>query len=324
MKKIDVEPTRILVVGEALMDRIVSDGSGVIKKTNDNCKPGGAPLNFALAIKQIVPDAEVDFLSAVGHDDYGCQLRRLTSSRGVNSYICSVDNPTGLVDAVCDENGIPSYTIHTEVAYDEIPLTRDVEALVTRNGVDVFYYGTLASRSATKATRATLKRLLAMLPEGVMRCFDCNLRPTFSDMDFLVWCLENATDVLKINNEELCVVADYLGYEEVCQENLCERLMQRFPKMSIVALTCGTDGSYVFTKENRSFIDTPKVKVCDTIGCGDVWAAGLVGGLVSGMSLVDSHRLAVEASAFAATQPGGQPILHDIFSIATAECGCLP
>ena len=67
----------------------------------------------------------------------------------------------------------------------------------------------------------------------------------------------------------------------------------------------------MFAGDIRSFLDTPHVKVADTVGAGDsitaaLWAAGL-----KGSSMVEAHRFAVEVSAFVCSQTGAMPMLPD-------------
>ncbi len=63
------------------------------------------------------------------------------------------------------------------------------------------------------------------------------------------------------------------------------------------------------TKDDSSFISTPKVNVVDTIGAGDSFTATMVMGLLFQQSLVELHQKAVGVSAFVCTQNGATPVL---------------
>ena len=77
----------------------------------------------------------------------------------------------------------------------------------------------------------------------------------------------------------------------------------------MLILTCGTNGSYVFTPGEVSFQPTPRVKVADTVGAGDSFTATFCASLLKGKSVAVAHKLAVEVSAYVCTQSGAMPEL---------------
>ena len=80
-------------------------------------------------------------------------------------------------------------------------------------------------------------------------------------------------------------------------------------KLEILILTCGTNGSYVFTSGNVSFVETPKVDVIDTVGAGDSFTAAFIASILKGKTIVEAHQLAVNFSAYVCTQNGAMPVL---------------
>ena len=56
-----------------------------------------------------------------------------------------------------------------------------------------------------------------------------------------------------------------------------------------------------------AYLDTPKVKVADTVGAGDSFSAGFVMGLLTGKSMSESHKQAVATAAFVCTKSGAWP-----------------
>ena len=76
------------------------------------------------------------------------------------------------------------------------------------------------------------------------------------------------------------------------------------------------NGSYVFTKGNVSYQETPKVEVADTVGAGDSFTAAFVAGLLSGEKIADIHRVAVETSAYVCTCQGAMPVLPEKITAA--------
>jgi fructokinase len=80
----------------------------------------------------------------------------------------------------------------------------------------------------------------------------------------------------------------------------------------MLILTCGTNGSYVFTPGEVSFLETPKVNIADTVGAGDSFTAAFCASILKGKSIREAHKLAVEVSAYICTQSGAMPILPEI------------
>ena len=77
----------------------------------------------------------------------------------------------------------------------------------------------------------------------------------------------------------------------------------------MLVLTCGVNGSYVFTPGSVSFQETPTVEVADTVGAGDSFTGTFVSGLLAGKSIEETHRLAVDVSAYVCTCKGAMPKL---------------
>ena len=83
----------------------------------------------------------------------------------------------------------------------------------------------------------------------------------------------------------------------------------------MLILTCGTEGSYVFSKDEMSFQNTPKVEVADTVGAGDSFTGSFIASILKGRSISDAHKRAVEVSAFVCTQNGAMPVFPNELTI---------
>ncbi len=60
----------------------------------------------------------------------------------------------------------------------------------------------------------------------------------------------------------------------------------------IIAVTCGSKGSIILTKNERITIEALPVKeVVDTTGAGDLYAAGFMFGYTKGLPLAECGRL---------------------------------
>ena len=111
---------------------------------------------------------------------------------------------------------------------------------------------------------------------------------------------------MKINDEELVVVSRLLQLQGIDMREKCHQLMDLYG-MEMVVLTCGVNGSYVFTKSEESFCATPQVEVVDTVGAGDSFTGCFVASLLEGKPLREAHQRAVKVSAYVCTQAGAMP-----------------
>lgn len=265
--------------------------------------PGGAPANFAYHVSQLGLNGCV--VSAVGDDALGQELRQLLQDKKLAELIEIVDFPTGTVQVSLSENGIPQYEIMEQVAWDNIPFTSKLKTIASQTMAVCF--GSLAQRDAV--SRATVNAFLKALPADSLKIFDVNLRQHYYDYKLLSDSL-SICNILKINDEELEVVSRLFELKEETETEQVRELLSNYG-LSVVILTRGSEGSFIFTPDSTSFLPTPIVEIVDTVGAGDAFTAGFVASLLKGKSIEESHRKAVEVAAYVCTQQGAMPVLSD-------------
>ena len=284
---------RIIVgLGEALWDCLP-----------EGRKLGGAPANFAYHTSQFGNEAYA--VSAVGNDELGDETIQAFEEKKLNYALPRVDFPTGTVQVTLDGDGIPSYDIKEGAAWDNIPFTPELEALARRSRAVCF--GSLAQRS--EVSRQTIYRFLDSTPKDCLRIFDINLRQNFYSKEIIRESLRRC-NILKINDEELVIIGRMFGYPGMDFENKCWLILGKY-NLDILVLTCGVNGSYVFSKGAMSYYETPKVKVADTVGAGDSFTGSFVASLLAGKPVAEAHRIAVNVSAYVCTQNGAMPQLPE-------------
>lgn len=283
-------------MGEALWD-LLPEGR----------KIGGAPANFAYHVSQFGFPSRV--VSAVGDDPLGKEIRENFHGKGLGGILETVPYPTGTVQVTLDDAGVPCYDIRENVAWDNMPFTPELEALARETRAVCF--GSLAQRHAV--SRATIGSFLDAMPDGgeQYRIFDINLRQGFHTPEVLCESLRRC-NILKINDEELDTVSRMFGYPDIEQQDKCWILLAKYD-LRMLILTCGIDGSYVFTPGRVSFVETPRVEVADTVGAGDSFTAAFLSALLAGRSVGEAHRLAVDVSAYVCSQHGAMPRLPERF-----------
>ena len=285
----------IVGMGEALWD-VLPEGK----------KIGGAPANFAYHVSQFGFDSRV--VSAVGEDKLGNEILKNFDAKKLNYLIEKVPYPTGTVQVELDPNGVPMYDIKENVAWDNIPFTSALEELAKKTRSVCF--GSLAQRSVV--SRETINSFLNAMPDGEGQCkiFDVNLRQGFYTKEILCNSMKRC-NILKINDEELVTVSRMFGYPGIDLQDKCWILLAKY-NLKMLILTCGINGSYVFTPGVVSFQETPRVPVADTVGAGDSFTAAFCASILNGKPVPEAHKLAVEVSAYVCTQSGAMPELPQI------------
>lgn len=266
---------------------------------------GGAPANFAHHASQLGLNGYV--VSAIGNDALGEQILENLRTQNLNYIIEETNYPTGIVEVSLSGNGIPQYEILENVAWDNIPFSKEIENLAKRTTTVCF--GSLAQRG--NVSKSTIRKFLNAMPTDSLRIFDINLRQNFYTKDLIEESFLLA-NILKINDEEVEIVAQLFGETIFNEEEFCKMLLSKY-KLKILILTKGTKGSFVFSEDQVSFLPTPNVIVADTVGAGDSFTAGFTAGYLKGLSIAEAHKLAIELSAYVCSQHGAMPILPDVY-----------
>ena len=284
-------------------DKVVGMGEALWDVLPEGKKIGGAPANFAYHVSQFGLDSCV--VSAVGKDALGAEILENFDKKNLNYLIETVPYPTGTVQVEIDQAGIPQYEIKENVAWDNIPYTARLEQLAQNTKAVCF--GSLAQRNVV--SRKTINRFLDAMPHtgDELIVFDVNLRQGFYNKEILCNSMKRC-NILKINDEELVTVSRMFGYPGIDLQDKCWILLGKY-NLKMLILTCGINGSYVFTPGNVSFQPTPKVEVADTVGAGDSFTAAFIASILRGKSVAEAHSCAVRTSAYVCTQQGAMPVL---------------
>ncbi len=283
----------IVGLGEALWD-VLPEGK----------KLGGAPANFAYHAGQFGHDTIA--ISALGEDALAEETIEALKEHQLNYLMPRVPYPTGTVQVTLAEGGIPTYEIKEGVAWDNIPYTNEMADIA--KSARAVCFGSLAQRNSV--SRENIRKFLADTPADCLKICDINLRQQFYSKEVLEDSFK-LCNILKINDEELVVVNRMFGYDGLDMRQTCEKMVQDYG-LKMLVLTCGTNGSYVFTDDGlTSFQDTPKVEVADTVGAGDSFTGSFCACIINGKPVQQAHKTAVAVSAFVCTQNGAMPVVPE-------------
>ena len=270
--------------GEVLWDRFPDLGDGD--------QLGGAPANVAWHLGHA--GGWPRLVSRVGDDDDGrLAVARLGEVVDVSLVQVDRERATGEV-RVTIERGEPRYKLVPDRAWERIACTTGAREAIAEAGVLV--YGTLAQRSAEgfAGWRAAI--------DGA-RCLkvcDVNLRAGDRDAPHVRAAIE-AADVVKLNDRELGLLRDWLGWADPIGE------LRKRPR--IVAVTHGDAGSTLYGSTPRTIEISGERAATggDNVGCGDAYLAILVHGLTLGWDLAACGRAASRWAAAVAGVRGATP-----------------
>lgn len=259
---------------------------------------GGAPANFAYHATRL--GAEGWAISAIGSDELGDEILDVVKQKNLKNIIAVTDKPTGTVQVTLDENGVPSYDITKDVAWDNIPFTEEMKALAARTTAVCF--GSLMQRN--HVSRATAMEFIKAMPENALKVFDINLRQDYYSKELISASLEIA-DILKINDEEIRTVASLYDIPGT-DEDVCRKLIDDY-SLRLVILTKGADGSEVVTPDEVIEQKVGKVDVVDTVGAGDSFTAAFIVSYLNGESYQTAQKNASDTAAYVCARKGAMP-----------------
>ncbi len=279
----------------------------------DHKKLGGAPLNFIYHIKKLTDSGNI--ISRVGKDVLGDKVLKELRQTDISAEFVQIDHkhPTGMALVNLDDEGIPSFKIEPDCAYDFIE-EDDKNFNLINVDTECLYFGTLAQRS--EITKNTIQ---SFYNRGLKYFSDLNLRQNFYDEEILKSTL-TAADFIKVNYEEMHVLNDLLLQSEYNTEKVAYELMEKF-NLHLIAVTRGKDGSSLFENGKRFDYSNVDVKIVDTTGAGDAFSAILCLGYLQGQENTFINKLANEFASEVCKFEGALPKNDRIYESFREQLG---
>ena len=262
-------------------------------------KLGGAPFNVAAHLAQLGLRSHI--ITRVGKDELGNDIIKAVIQKDVFLEI-QVDTflPTGIVNVLLDEKGIPTYKIQDPAAWDNISFVDHYRSLV--RSAEALVFGSLACRSKTNFL--TLKKLAA---ESTLRICDLNIRLDYYSEDLIKEILE-MTDILKINEDEAKLLREMFSID---RENFYQELTRRFNLKAIIK-TLGDKGAEAFAKGQLESTMGYAIEVKDTVGSGDAFLAAFISHYLEDKPIAQCLNEGCKLGAYVATQSGAIPEIDQI------------
>ncbi|MDB5120512.1 MAG: hypothetical protein JWN56_1730 [Sphingobacteriales bacterium] len=280
-------PESILCFGEVLWDTFKNEK-----------KPGGAPMNVAMHLKQQGLNALI--ATSIGADTEGEDLIKFLKENEIYSSLIQGDNlKTCVVTVKLNEQHQATYIIPSPVSWDNICITP--ELVDAANQANVIVFGSLACRH--DKTKNTLIYLLQN--SKALKVFDINLRAPHYSIAAIKE-LAVLADVIKVNDEEL----DILTSTQSDVFRLHDKILHLADILNCtkVCVTRGDKGAIILY--DNDFYEHPGyvVDVVDTVGSGDAFLATFIGSLLKNLPIGKALNDACCMGAFVASNRGANPI----------------
>jgi fructokinase len=264
---------------------------------------GGAPLNFSANTQRL--GNSVLFLSAVGDDPRGRRAAAQMSAMGLSTEFLQVvtEYPTGTAMVVTNHSGSASYIIERPAAFDCVCVDEPILSRLQEFDPEWIYLGTLAQTD--NRCLDTLAQILRRSPDA-KRFYDMNLRTGHWNFA-LVQDLSRISTVLKLNDAEAETLFHHVFSDKPFSlEEFC-RYWSATYGVQTICITLGGAGCAVFM--NGTLITFPgyPVKVVDTVGAGDAFAAAFLHGLHLGWPVERIAPFANSLGALVASRAGATP-----------------
>ena len=283
--------------------RIVAMGDGLWDLFPDGPRFGGATANYACHAS--ILGGEVFMVSGVGKDDRGQALLEVYQKHGVNTELIQEldDFPTGIVTVELTENGLPTFTIGENAAWDNWVWNDEIEQKV--ESADALYFGTLGQRG--QSARDGIRQALEIAKASqIPRILDINLRAPFYD-DELIRESIALCSVLKLSDEELEPVTQACGLDgSFTSIDALVELRTKF-RLDLVVMTRGAEGAVLISEEEVAEQPGVPAKVVDTVGAGDSFTASMTLGLLEGKDYPQVLKDACKVAAGVCSHAGAVP-----------------
>jgi fructokinase len=261
----------------------------------DEKKPGGAPFNVAVHMKQF--GLKPKMISKIGTDDLGQLLLDFIKSKGLATDFIQRDtvHPTGVVNVKVGNSGDAKYDIVFPSAWDFIEYPDEFP-----DKEYILIFGSLASRNTI--SRNTLFRLL---DRSKLALFDVNFRTPHYTRELIEQLLQKST-IVKLNEDEIKIIGEWYGMKYESIQKICEYLVIEYNPEQII-VTLGGKGAMVYL--NGKVFRHPgfEVDVVDTVGSGDSFLASYLAHYLYGKTIEESLEMACATGAYVATQNGAVP-----------------
>jgi 2-dehydro-3-deoxygluconokinase len=279
----------LLTVGEALAVFLASDGQPLAAANQFQRIISGAEVNVAAGFIRLGHRARL--VTRVGEDGLGDAIAAGLPALGIDARVGRSSRPTGVIirDAAGPDGGRAVH-LRAGAAAEELE-PADIDQAWSPDVGLVFVTGITAVRSPS--ARAAVERLVRTArAAGALVVADPNLRTTLTTpagCGAALAGIRGQVDIALGDALELSLLAG------AAPADAPEALIGQGARLVVTKL--GADGAVAFDGRDRFEVPTFASTVVDTVGAGDAMTAGLLVGLVEGLSTHDALVLGARTAA---------------------------
>jgi fructokinase len=260
----------VTVIGEALIDLVPDGPPGAYR-----AHPGGSPFNVAVGLARL--RNRTALMARIAGDGFGPLLRAAAEAEGIDLDAAPrASEPATLAVVSFADGGHASYAFYLQGTADWQWTAAELGSL--RPDADVLHFGSLAALTSPGSKRIDAFVRDARASGTVLVSYDPNIRPAVlaSRADALELVERNVrhAHVVKASREDL----EWLYPREPAEE-----AAKRWTALgaAVVVVTDGARGATAHRFGRKPLYRPGRaVSVADTIGAGDAFTAGMLGGLV--------------------------------------------
>lgn len=300
---------KVLIVGDTGVDIIVHYPKFLNKeRTNVEYKTpvlvgGGTAANTAVSLQKL--DINTSFLGTIGDDQYGKYVVSDFIKEGIDIDNLIIDEKVNTVGvfAFIDEFG-ERYLWgwpRTEQGYKKLDLEKiNYDNILNSSWI---HSSGMIMVDDTSSRYGIIEIFKKAYEAGITTSFDLNLRVNNGQLD----------EGYKQSVLELLKYCNYIlgsGEEEFYflnpQENWVDSAKSFVTDTRTVIARMGSKGSMAITTKDVIVEDSYPVKVCDTVGAGDVYNGGFIAARLMDKDLRESIKLGNAVAAYTVAREGAR------------------
>lgn len=264
----------VAALGELLIDFTPSGTSEAGMRIFEQ-NPGGGPANVLAALAKL--GMKTAFIGKVGDDMHGAFLKETMEQAHIDTkgLVIDPDVFTTLAFVSLNAQGERQFSFARKPGADTCLREEEVDLEILKKS-KIFHVSSL-SLTDEPSRSATLFALKKAREEGRIVSYDPNYRALlWKSRESAMKGMREAlpfVDIMKLSDEETSLLT---GYE--APEDAAKALFQQ--GISLIAVTLGKEGAYVYTKEGGAKAPGFVSKVTDTTGAGDSFWGGFLYQLV--------------------------------------------
>ncbi|MEP6468052.1 MAG: carbohydrate kinase [Parafilimonas sp.] len=264
--------TKILCIGEALIDMICTDkGKSLSAGNNFLKKPGGAPTNVAAAIAAL--GGKVELAAKVGNDPFGKQLIEVMQSFGVSTkWMLQNDNFfTTFAFVSLMEDGERDFVFNRGA---DGQLSRAETEAINIDEFAIVHFGSATGFLPGPLQAAYQGMLQKALQKNIFISFDPNYRhllfknntQSFIDQS---WNFLKSCNFFKVSDEEALLITGASTLNDAVKILLAKT-------NAIFTITLGKEGTMLGIKDETVIIPSIYVNAVDATGAGDAFVGAVL------------------------------------------------